>query len=85
MLAGAISEGNRFRDGTVGPSAVQPRGSQMEFYSGKGAYPAPTPMTDGQIAEAVHGFPASAQRTVTVAGFNGVEIHGANGLLIGQS
>jgi 2,4-dienoyl-CoA reductase-like NADH-dependent reductase (Old Yellow Enzyme family) len=84
MHAGAISQGNRFRGGTVGPSAVQPRGSQMEFYYGNGAYPAPTAMTDGQIAEAVDGFAASAERAITVAGFDGIEIHGANGYLIDQ-
>ncbi|UIN35076.1 NADH:flavin oxidoreductase [Methylobacterium oryzae] len=84
MHAGAISQGNRFRDGTIGPSAVQPRGSQMEFYYGKGAYPAPSAMTDGQIAEAVDGFAASAERAVAVAGFDGIEIHGANGYLIDQ-
>ena len=39
MHAGAISQGNRFRDTTIGPSAVQPKGHQMEFYYGKGAYP----------------------------------------------
>jgi 2,4-dienoyl-CoA reductase-like NADH-dependent reductase (Old Yellow Enzyme family) len=84
MHAGAISQGNRFRDGTIGPSAVQPRGSQMEFYYGKGAYPTPSAMTDGQIAEAVDGFAASAERAVAVAGFDGIEIHGANGYLIDQ-
>ena len=28
MHAGALSQGNRFRDGTVGPSAIQPKGRQ---------------------------------------------------------
>ncbi len=84
MHAGAISQGNRFCNGTTGPSAVQPRGSQMAFYYGTGAYPAPTAMTDRQIAEAIDGFAASAERAVTVAGFDGVEIHGANGYLIDQ-
>ena len=40
MHAGAISQGNRFRDGTVGPSAVQPKGEQMTFYHGKDRYAA---------------------------------------------
>lgn len=84
MHAGAISQGNRFRCGTVGPSAVQPRGSQMEFYYGNGAYPAPAAMTDEQIAEAIDGFAASAERAVAIAGFDGIEIHGANGYLIDQ-
>ena len=83
MHAGAISQGNRFRATTVGPSAVQPKGHQMEFYYGKGAYPMPAAITEEQIADAIEGFAASAARAVT-AGFDGVEIHGANGYLIDQ-
>ncbi|WP_267358626.1 MULTISPECIES: NADH:flavin oxidoreductase [unclassified Methylobacterium] len=83
MHAGAISQGNRFRETTVGPSGVQPKGQQMEFYYGKGAYPMPAAMTEDQIADAIEGFAASAARAV-VAGFDGVEIHGANGYLIDQ-
>ncbi len=83
MHAGAISQGNRFRDTTVGPSAVQPKGHQMEFYYGKGAYPMPAAITEEQIADAVEGFAASAVRAIA-AGFDGVEIHGANGYLIDQ-
>lgn len=83
MHAGAISQGNRFRDTTVGPSAVQPKGHQMDFYYGKGAYPVPAAITDEQIAEAITGFAASAARA-TAAGFDGIEVHGANGYLIDQ-
>ncbi|MGU3538109.1 oxidoreductase [Methylobacterium sp. A54F] len=83
MHAGAISQGNRFRDTTVGPSAVQPKGQQMEFYYGRGVYPMPAALTEEQIADAVEGFAASAARAVA-AGFDGVEIHGANGYLIDQ-
>lgn len=83
MHAGAIRQGNRFRDTSVGPSAVQPKGQQMEFYYGKGAYPMPAAITEEQIADAVEGFAASAGRAVT-ARFDGIEIHGANGYLIDQ-
>ena len=37
MHAGALSQGNRFRDAAVGPSAVRPKGEQMTFYRGEGA------------------------------------------------
>ncbi|MDR7037949.1 2,4-dienoyl-CoA reductase-like NADH-dependent reductase (Old Yellow Enzyme family) [Methylobacterium sp. BE186] len=83
MHAGAISQGNRFRETSIGPSAVQPKGEQMEFYYGKGAYPAPEAMNEEQIADAIEGFAASAARAVA-AGFDGIEIHGANGYLIDQ-
>ncbi|WP_338665338.1 NADH:flavin oxidoreductase [Pararoseomonas sp. SCSIO 73927] len=84
MHAGAISQGNRFREGTVGPSAVQPKGRQMAFYYGRDSYPVPSAMTDGQIADAIAGFGAAAARAVGMAGFDGIEIHGANGYLLDQ-
>lgn len=84
MHAGAISQGNRFRDGTVGPSAVRPQGQQMAFYYGQGSYPMPRAMTEEEIADAVQGFADAAGRAVGEAGFDGIEIHGANGYLIDQ-
>ena len=84
MHAGAISQGNRFREFGVAPSSVQPKGQQMAFYYGKGAYALPAEITEEQIADAIEGFAASAARAVSVAGFDGVEIHGANGYLIDQ-
>jgi hypothetical protein len=49
MHAGAISQGNRFRNGTVGPSAIQPKGQQMTFYHGKDRSVVPAAMTEEQI------------------------------------
>ena len=84
MHAGALSQGNRFRDGAVGPSAVRPKGEQMTFYRGEGPYGLPTAMTETQIADAIDGFAGSAGRAVDVAGFDAIEIHGANGYLLDQ-
>jgi 2,4-dienoyl-CoA reductase-like NADH-dependent reductase (Old Yellow Enzyme family) len=84
MHAGAISQGNRFRDTTVGPSAVRPKGEQMKFYHGKGRYALPATITDAQIADAINGFAESARRAIDVAGFDAIEIHGANGYLLDQ-
>ena len=84
MHAGAISQGNRFRDGTVGPSAFQPKGKQMTFYHGKDRYALPAAITEEQIADAIDGFAGSAARAIEVAGFDAVEIHGANGYLLDQ-
>lgn len=83
MHAGALSQGNPHRAGTVGPSAVQPVGRQMPFYRGSGAYPVPRAMAQQEIAQAVQGF-ALAARRAQQAGFDGVEIHGANGYLLDQ-
>ena len=84
MHAGAISQGNRFRDGTVGPSAIQPKGKQMTFYHGKDRYALPTAITEAQIIEAINGFAEAAGRAIEVAGFDAIEIHGANGYLLDQ-
>ena len=56
----------------------------MKFYHGQGAYPLPVAMTDSDIADAVEGFAGSADRALSLAGFDGVEIHGANGYLLDQ-
>jgi 2,4-dienoyl-CoA reductase-like NADH-dependent reductase (Old Yellow Enzyme family) len=82
MHAGALSQFNRFRDHTAGPSAVRPLGTQMTAYRGEGEYPVPRAMTDADIAEAIRGFARAALLAMDVAGFDGVEIHGANGYLL---
>ena len=84
MHAGAISQGNRFRTATAGPSAIRPKGNQMGFYRGEGPYPLPLAMSAEDIAQAIHGFACAAGYAVRVAGFDGVEIHGANGYLLDQ-
>lgn len=84
MHAGALSQGNRFSEHTAGPSAVMPKGEQLGFYYGKGNYPVPKAMTDEDIADVIEGFAKSAKRAIEISGFDGVEIHGANGYLLDQ-
>lgn len=84
MHAGALSQGNRFSSITAGPSAVLPKGEQMGFYYGNGQYPVPLAMSEEDIADAIEGFAKSAQRALEIAGFDGIEIHGANGYLLDQ-
>lgn len=55
----------------------------MAFYRGEGAYPVPQAMSETEIMEAIRGFADAAARA-REAGFDGVEIHGANGYLIDQ-
>lgn len=84
MHAGALSQGNRFRHETAAPSAVRPKGEQMRFYYGDGHYAEPKAMSDEDIADVISGFATAAQRAMQVAGFDGIEIHSANGYLLDQ-
>jgi len=84
MHAGALSQGNRFTDVSVAPSALRPKGDQMKFYYGSGQYAVPQTMTDEQIADAIEGFARAATLASSIAGFDGIEIHGANGYLLDQ-
>ncbi|GAB2633086.1 oxidoreductase [Kribbella swartbergensis] len=83
MHAGAISQGNPHRTERVGPSAVQPIGEMLTEYGGHGPWPVPRELSIGEIEEVIEGFAAAAVRA-REAGFDGVEIHGANGYLLDQ-
>lgn len=82
--SGALSQGNYFRDGTVAPSAVRPSGQQMTFYRGEGQYPVPRELSEDEIQGIIASFGDAAYSAVFEAGFDGVEIHGANGYLLDQ-
>ena len=83
MHAGSQAQGNRFVDVTIGPSAVAPKGEQLGFYRGEGPYRVPAEITREQMEEVKEGFVSAALRAKE-AGFDGVEIHGANGYLLDQ-
>jgi 2,4-dienoyl-CoA reductase-like NADH-dependent reductase (Old Yellow Enzyme family) len=83
MHAGALTQGNHWRRTSVGPSAVQPVGTQLGFYRGDGPYALPQEMTIDDIAQLKKDFAAAAGRAKAV-GFDGVEIHGANGYVLDQ-
>lgn len=84
MHGGALAQGNPHRPETVGPSAVRPKGSQLTGYHGDGPYALPREISDSEIAEAIEGFASAARFAIEVAGFDGIEIHGANGYLLDQ-
>lgn len=83
MHAGAQAQGNRYSDDTdtVAPSSYQPPGEMAEVYGGSGAYPTATALDTEGLAEVKAGFVESAKRAVK-AGFEGVEVHAANGYLL---
>lgn len=67
----------------IGPSAIA-LGSEI-YVDGKGqlAAPAPEEMTEADIERTIEAYARSAELAVE-AGFDGVELHGANGYLIDQ-
>ena len=67
----------------VAPSAIPIRGDEIHTPSGKKPYPTPRALETGEIPGIVEDY-ARATRLTQEAGFDGVEIHGANGYLIDQ-
>lgn len=80
MHAGALSQ---CLDATLGPSAIHPRGAKMPEYGGSGSFPVPREMDRSDIEVAVQSFTRAAELALA-SGFDGIEIHGANGYLIDQ-
>jgi N-ethylmaleimide reductase len=67
----------------VGPAAAACPGEMYTDALGSQPHSVPRAMNDGDIAHAVAEYAASA-RLAREAGFDGVELHGANGYLIEQ-
>jgi 2,4-dienoyl-CoA reductase-like NADH-dependent reductase (Old Yellow Enzyme family) len=83
MHAGALSQGNFYGAESVAPSTIRPVGEMLSEYGGSGPWPVPREMTTADIDLAVAGFVDAAARA-SHAGFDGVEIHAANGYLLDQ-
>ncbi|MDF2826502.1 MAG: NADH:flavin oxidoreductase/NADH oxidase, partial [Mycobacterium sp.] len=83
MHAGALSQGNSYGTDTIAPSPVTPRGQKLEEYGGAGGWPTPKAMNADDIEATVAGFVSAAGRA-RQAGFDGVEVHAANGYLLDQ-
>ncbi|MDA3922634.1 MAG: NADH:flavin oxidoreductase [Salinisphaera sp.] len=81
MHAGA--QGQHDDTPTVAPSAVRPHGEKSPIYHNSGTYDLPDALTETGIIEVIDGFVASARRAQQ-SGFDGVEIHAANGYLLDE-
>lgn len=67
----------------VAPSAIAAPGQMWTDQSGQQAHPTPKEMTEPDILAAIKEYAHSAKLAIE-AGFDGVELHGANGYLIDQ-
>jgi 2,4-dienoyl-CoA reductase-like NADH-dependent reductase (Old Yellow Enzyme family) len=83
MHAGALSQGNAYRQATAGPSAVRPLREMLPEYGGSGPWPVPQEMTASDLDDVIAGFVAAAEKSLR-AGFDGIEVHAANGYLLDQ-
>lgn len=80
MHGGALSQ---YSEDTLAPSALKPVGVKMASYGGEGAFQTPKEMNLTDIERMKQGFIDGAVNAYK-AGFDGVEIHGANGYLLDQ-
>ncbi|MEO7034999.1 MAG: alkene reductase [Polyangiaceae bacterium] len=85
MHTGRISHPLNMAKGTriLAPSAIAAPGTMYTDAEGPQPYPVPEEMSEPDIQQAIEEF-ASAAALAVEAGFDGVELHGANGYLIEQ-
>lgn len=67
----------------VGPSAIPIANDEIHTPEGKKPYETPRALRDDELPAIVAGFRLAAQNAIG-AGFDGVEVHGANGYLLDQ-
>ena len=85
MHDGRVSHPANMQPGTkiVAPSALAAPGEMWTDSEGMQPYPIPAEMTEADITQAIAEFAGACTRAIE-AGFDGVELHGANGYLIDQ-
>lgn len=83
MHAGAQFQASHYTDQPEAPSAIKPKGEPLGFYGDQTEWKTPKVMTETDIQAVIDGFALSAVNA-KAAGFDGIELHGANGYLLHQ-
>lgn len=83
MHAGAQMQYNRFYEHPKGLSDVCAKGKPLSLYGSLENWHKPEPLNDADMNQIMNGFVGAAKRA-KAAGFNGIELHGANGYLLNE-
>jgi 2,4-dienoyl-CoA reductase-like NADH-dependent reductase (Old Yellow Enzyme family) len=83
MHTGALLATNTFGAPPLAPSAVLPLGEKSPRYGGSGPYIVPVELSRNAI-EIIIDSHGQAARNAIAAGFDGVEVHNANGYLLDE-
>ncbi|MBI3901369.1 MAG: alkene reductase [Nitrosomonadales bacterium] len=85
MHTGRVSHAANMPEGTkiLAPAALAAPGEMWTDSAGMQSYPAPVAMSEAEIMQAISEYANAAKRAIE-AGFDGIELHGANGYLIDQ-
>lgn len=83
MHAGAQMQYNRFYEHPKGVSSQRPKGVPLSMYGNLEQWTKPETLDEADINQIMNGYVGAAKRA-KAAGFDGIELHGANGYLLNQ-
>ncbi|RUO77888.1 NADH:flavin oxidoreductase [Idiomarina seosinensis] len=83
MHAGAQFQHNEYTDTPIAPSAVMPKGEPLDMYGKTDGWTEVKAMDESDFDAVMQGFVGAVNRAEE-AGFDGVELHAANGYLLNE-